>query len=86
MHQQIHNNEEKFKNNTFYKSIEEVNIGAIPFLPSTTKLMEEFLDELVNESSDSTFERTLETVNKDQYLKDEYFNNRNVLVGTLKNS
>lgn len=79
-----YDDEEEFKKNKFYKSIEEVNIGAIPFLPSTTKLMEEFLDELVNESSYSTFERALEPINKEKYLKDEYFNNRNVLVGALK--
>lgn len=46
--------------------------------------MEEFLDQLINESSYSTFERALEPVNKEEYLKDEYFNNRNVLVGALK--
>jgi hypothetical protein len=51
--------EEKYKNHDFYKSIEEVNIGGIPFLPSTTGLMEEFLDKLINESSYSTFERHL---------------------------
>lgn len=79
-----YDDEEEFKKNKFYKSIEEVNIGAIPFLPSTTNLMEEFLDELVNESSYSTFERALEPINKENYLKDEYFNNRNVLVGALK--
>lgn len=38
-----YNNEEEFRNHKFYKSIEEVNIGAIPFLPSSTVLMEEFL-------------------------------------------
>lgn len=79
-----YNNEEEFRNNKFYKSIEEVNIGAIPFLPSTTKLMESFLDDLVNESSYSTFERALEPIGKENYLKDEYFNKREVLVGALK--
>lgn len=54
-----YNDEEKYKNNTFYKSIEEVNIGGIPFLPSTTTIMEEFLDELINEDADCIFERTL---------------------------
>ncbi|RII32964.1 DUF2357 domain-containing protein [Clostridium chromiireducens] len=80
-----YNHEEEFKNNTFYKSIEEVNIGAIPFLPSTTKLMEDFLDEIIDESSYSSFERAIEPVGKDDYLKDEYFSKREVLVGSLKN-
>lgn len=79
-----HKDEEEFKKHSFYKSINEVNIGAIPFLPSSTKLMEEFLDELINESSYSTFERSLEQIGNDDYLRDEYFNNRNVLIGPVK--
>ncbi len=79
-----YDNEEEFKKHKFYKSIEEVNIGAIPFLPSTTKLMEDFLDEIIEESSYSSFERAIEPVGKDDYLKDEYFSNREVLVGALK--
>ncbi|MEG2743940.1 MAG: DUF2357 domain-containing protein, partial [Clostridium sp.] len=79
-----YNNEEEFRNHDFYKSIEEVNIGAIPFLPSSTKLMEEFLEELINESSYSTFERALDQVGKEEHLKDEYFTKRNVLVGPVK--
>jgi len=79
-----YNNEEEFKNNRFYKSIEEVNIGAIPFLPSTTKLMEDFLDEIIEESSYSSYERAIEPVGKSDYLKDEYFSKREVLVGALK--
>jgi Uncharacterized conserved protein len=79
-----YDNEEEFKNNRFYKSIEEVNIGAIPFLPSTTKLMEDFFDEIIEESSYSSFERAIEPVSKEEYLKDEYFSRREVLVGALK--
>lgn len=79
-----YNNEEEFKENKFYKSIEEVNIGAIPFLPSTTKLMEEFLNEIINESSYSTFERTLDKVNRDNYLSEDEFRQRNVLIGMVK--
>lgn len=77
--------EEKYKDNTFYKSIEEVNIGAFPFLPSTTKLMEEFLDELIYESSYSIYERGLENVGSEDYIKEDHFKNRNVLVGSLRN-
>ena len=80
-----YDNEEEFKRHKFYKSIEEVNVGAFPFLPSTTGLMENFLDELINESSYSTYERSIDRIGKDKYLKDEYFSERNVLIGTLKN-
>jgi hypothetical protein len=77
--------EEKYKDHDFYKSIEEVNIGGIPFLPSTTGLMQEFLDKLINESSYSTFERTLDSIGRENYIKDEYFKDRIVFVGSLRN-
>jgi len=77
--------EEGYENHDFYKSIEEVNIGGIPFLPSTTRLMEEFLDKLINESSYSTFERSLEPIGRENYIKEEYFKDRTVLVGSLRN-
>ena len=77
--------EERYKNHDFYKSIEEVNIGGIPFLPSTTSLMEEFLDKLIKESSYSTFERGLDSIGRENYIKDEYFKDRTVLVGSLRN-
>ncbi|MBC2579182.1 DUF2357 domain-containing protein [Clostridium sp. DJ247] len=51
--------EEEYRNHDFYKSIEEVNIGGLPFLPTSTSLIKEFLDKLINESSYSTFERDL---------------------------
>ncbi|MFT5875859.1 MAG: hypothetical protein ACI8WT_004857, partial [Clostridium sp.] len=77
--------EKEYKKHDFYKSIEEVNIGGIPFLPSTTGLMQEFLDKLINESSYSTFERSLDSLGRENYIKDEYFKDRTVLVGSLRN-
>ena len=77
--------EEGYRNHDFYKSIEQVNIGGIPFLPKATGLMEEFLDKLINESSYSTFERSLESSGRENYIKDEYFKDRTVLVGSLRN-
>ncbi len=79
-----YNDEEKYMSNKFYKSIEEVNIGAFPFLPSTTNLMEEFLDELIYESSYSVYERSLESVGNEEYINKDQFEKRNVLVGPLK--
>jgi hypothetical protein len=78
-------NEVDYRNQRFYKSIEEVNIGGLPFLPSSTTLVQEYLETLINESSYSTFERSLDTISRENYFKDEYFNNRNVLVGSLRN-
>ena len=51
--------EENYKNNAFYKSIGEVNIGGLPFLPSATSLVKEFLDELIADSPESAFERAI---------------------------
>lgn len=53
-------NEEEYLEHTLYKSIEKVNIGGIPFLPSATKLMEEFLGELIEERHTNSLERTLQ--------------------------
>jgi hypothetical protein len=47
--------------------------------------MEEFLDKLINESSYSTFERSLESLGRENYIKEEYFKERTVLVGYLRN-
>jgi predicted component of viral defense system (DUF524 family) len=80
-----YNNEEEYKNHRFYKTIEEVNIGGIPFLPSSTSLMEEFLKELIEETSLSAYERTIEQIGGNLYPREEDFTRRNVLIGTLKN-
>ncbi|MCT4617871.1 MAG: restriction endonuclease-like protein [Marinisporobacter sp.] len=80
-----YDNEEEYENHRFYRSIESVNIGGIPFLPDATKLMEKFLDELIEESPLSSYERRLEQRGKEYYLKNNYFDSRNVLVGSLRN-
>ncbi|ASS74253.1 hypothetical protein CIG75_04145 [Tumebacillus algifaecis] len=54
-----YHNEVEFAEHHFYKSIKKVNIGAIPFLPNSTELMEKFLDELINDTPDQAFERSV---------------------------
>ncbi|MED3124756.1 restriction endonuclease-like protein [Bacillus wiedmannii] len=44
------NQEEAYENHPFYKSIEKVNIGGFPFLPNATRLVEQFLDHLIEKS------------------------------------
>ncbi|MFG6117932.1 DUF2357 domain-containing protein [Thalassobacillus sp. B23F22_16] len=42
--------EENYESHPFYKSIDEVNIGGFPFLPNTIRLVEEFLEHLIESS------------------------------------
>ena len=42
--------EDTYKDHHFYKSIEEVNIGGLPFLPSATEIVEQFVERLIEKS------------------------------------
>jgi hypothetical protein len=42
--------EHMYTEHHFYKSIEEVNIGGLPFLPSATDLVEQFVERLIEKS------------------------------------
>ena len=46
--------DEAYTETRFYKSIQTVNIGGLPFLPSNTKLVEEFLEELLTKMMGKT--------------------------------
>lgn len=48
---------ELYNDNPFYKTIEKVNIGAFPFLPGKTELVEEFLEKIINEQPFETARR-----------------------------
>ena len=79
-------NQEEYRNHRFYQSIEEVNIGGLPFLPSTTELVTEMLDELISDSPESAFERaTLPAGIEDRLAKVDW-SRRDVLIGTLRNN
>ena len=41
-------NEEKYRDHKFYKSIHQVEIGGLPFLPGSTKLVDEKLAQLLS--------------------------------------
>lgn len=76
--------QEEYRNHHFYQSIEQVNIGGLPFLPSTTELVTEMLDELISDSPESAFERaTLPAGIEDRLVKVDW-TNRDVLIGTLR--
>ncbi|HJJ55223.1 MAG TPA: restriction endonuclease-like protein, partial [Methanocorpusculum sp.] len=79
-------NQEEYRNHRFYQSIEQVNIGGLPFLPSTTELVTEMLDELISDSPESAFERaTLPTGIEDRLAKVDW-SSRDVLIGTLRSN
>ncbi len=42
--------EETYEQHDFYKSINKVNIGALPFLPQSTRLVEQFIEHLIEKS------------------------------------
>ncbi|WP_391119204.1 DUF2357 domain-containing protein [Psychrobacillus sp. L3] len=42
--------EREYEQHPLYRSIESVNIGALPFLPNATTLVDQFIDSLLNKS------------------------------------
>lgn len=79
-----YNNEEEYKNHKFYESIQKVNVGGLPFLPSSTKLLSNFIDELVGDSPESAFERSTLPVGIEEKLAKVNWEKRDVLIGELK--
>ncbi|MFE1628651.1 DUF2357 domain-containing protein [Brevibacillus reuszeri] len=75
--------EELFRKHQFYKSIELINIGAFPFLPGATSLLEQFLDELILDSPEKAYERSTRPRGTDYYYQNK-LGNKNVLVGSLR--
>lgn len=78
-------NEEEYLNHRFYKSIETVNIGGLPFLPGATNLVKSFLRELVADSPDSAFERATLPIGIEKKLAKVDWSVRDVLVGSVRN-
>lgn len=79
-------NEEEYKEHRFYKSIDEVNIGGLPFLPSATGLVTDMLDQLIADSPESAFERSTLPVGIEDRLKKVDWSRREVLIGTFRSN
>ena len=77
--------EEDYRSHKFYKSINEVNIGGLPFLPSATNMVKEMLDTLISDSPDSAFERVILPRGIEDKLVKTDWTKRDVLVGALRN-
>ncbi|MGL6105129.1 DUF2357 domain-containing protein [Romboutsia sp.] len=73
--------ETTFENHKYYKSIDKVNIGAIPMLPGSTSLMKKHICKIIDESY-------IEAVNNNPIFdesEDYYrFKNQNVMVVNTK--
>lgn len=79
-----YHDEKQYMNHRFYKSIKQVNIGGLPFLPTATTLVEDLLDELISDSSESAFERTTLPRGIESRLSKVDWSKRDVLVGSVK--
>ncbi len=79
-----YHDEKRYRNHRFYKSIETVNIGGLPFLPSATTLVAEMLDTLVADSPESAFERATLPKGTEEKLAKVDWTVRDVLVGALR--
>lgn len=77
--------EEEYQRHRFYRSIESVNIGGLPFLPGATNLVEKFLTELIMDSQESAFERASLPAGIERKLAKVDWSNMDVLVGSLNN-
>ena len=78
-------NREEYRKHKFFESIEKVNIGGLPFLPSETSMVQDMLDALIADSSDSAFERATLPIGIEDKLAKIDWNQRDVLVGALRN-
>lgn len=77
-------NGKKVKGHKFYRSIDSVNIGGLPFLPDATLLVQKLLADLINDSKESAFERTTLPRGIEERLATVDWNNRDVLIGTFR--
>jgi len=78
-----YHDEEQYREHKFYKSIELINVGAFPFLPNSTGLMEAFLDEIIMDSPEKAFERSTRPRGTKDYYENK-LGGKNVLVGSLR--
>ena len=79
-------NEKEYRGHRFYRSIEKVNIGGLPFLPSATEMVEKKLDELIDDSAETALEETVLPSGIEEMLAKVDWERRDVLAGSLKDT
>ena len=72
------------KGHKFYRSIDSVNIGGLPFLPGSTRLVQKLLLELINDSKESAFDRTTLPRGIEEKLSTVDWSKRDVMIGTFR--
>ena len=77
-------NEEEYRHHRFFESIDKVNIGGLSFLPSATGMVSDMLDDLIDDSPESAFERATLPKGTESKMKKVDWNQRDVLIGTMK--
>lgn len=75
--------EEQFREHHFYRSIRKLNVGALPFLPNATTLVEQFLDELIQDSPEKAYERSTAPRGTKTYYRNKLLD-KNMLVGSVR--
>lgn len=81
----INQGSEPVRGHRFYRSIDTVNIGGLPFLPGATELVERLLADLINDSKESAFERATLHRGIEEKLAHVDWEKRDVLIGTFRN-
>ncbi len=77
-------NEEEYRHHRFFESIDKVNIGGLPFLPSATSMVTEMLDDLIDDSPESASERATLPRGIESKLKKVDWSQRDVLIGPVR--
>lgn len=76
-------NEAEYRKHRFYTSIEKVNIGGLPFLPSATTLVQDLLEQLIDDSPISILEKATLPRGIEEKLAKVDWSVRDVLIGVL---
>ncbi len=78
-------NEKEYKQHRFYKSIDKVNIGGLPFLPTATTMVKDMLDDLIDDSTESAFERMSLPRGIEEKLQKVDWQKKDVMIAPLRN-
>ena len=76
--------EDRFHNSPFWSSLEQRGIGAIPFLPTETRYLEEWLRTLLQRAGWSTTEKRIPYLSPEQERAWQQAEKESVLIATLR--